>query len=158
MCEHRRNFAEGANDGNATDCDGHGTHVASTAAGRAVGVAKEASVIAVRVLDCDGSGQISDVVAGERAYHECHIPSRSLVMKWHRPRRREGGLGGGRAVLDCDGRGQSSNIIALCAPRLPQYQQHLFFLNGRLSRLLHHGLHVHGAFSLLPEVRVSGFG
>ncbi|BDA51131.1 probable extracellular serine proteinase at C-terminar half [Coccomyxa sp. Obi] len=57
------NFAGGANDANASDCDGHGTHVASTAVGRTVGVAKEASVVALRVLDCAGSGRISDVVA-----------------------------------------------------------------------------------------------
>ncbi|CAL5228884.1 g12099 [Coccomyxa viridis] len=46
------------------DCDGHGTHVASIAVGRNVGVAKEASVVAVRVLDCEGTGTISDLVAG----------------------------------------------------------------------------------------------
>lgn len=46
------------------DCDGHGTHVGSTAVGRTVGIAKEASVVAVRVLDCGGSGTVSDVVAG----------------------------------------------------------------------------------------------
>jgi hypothetical protein len=34
------------------------------AAGRSVGVAKEAHVVAVRVLDCDGAGTISNVVAG----------------------------------------------------------------------------------------------
>jgi subtilisin family serine protease len=48
----------------ALDCDGHGSHVASSAIGRAVGVAKEAHVVAVRVLDCQGSGSISDFVAG----------------------------------------------------------------------------------------------
>lgn len=53
-------------DGVADDCDGHGTHVASTAAGRSVGVAKEARVVAVRVLDCQGAGSISNVVAGRR--------------------------------------------------------------------------------------------
>lgn len=42
-----------------------GTHVSSTAAGRSVGVAKDASVVGVRVLDCDGAGSISNVVAGE---------------------------------------------------------------------------------------------
>jgi len=33
--------------------DGHGTHVASIAVGKNVGVAKEANVVAVRVLDCE---------------------------------------------------------------------------------------------------------
>jgi hypothetical protein len=41
-----------------------GTHVASTAAGRGVGVARGASVVALKVLDCKGEGSISDVVAG----------------------------------------------------------------------------------------------
>lgn len=49
-------------DGN--DCNGHGTHVAGTAAGAAWGVAKDASLYSVRVLDCEGSGSISGVVAG----------------------------------------------------------------------------------------------
>ena len=46
------------------DCNGHGTHVAGTVAGRNYGVAKTATVIAVRVLDCNGSGYSSGVVAG----------------------------------------------------------------------------------------------
>ncbi|WIA17834.1 hypothetical protein OEZ85_009340 [Tetradesmus obliquus] len=50
-------------DDDAADCDGHGTHVSSTAAGRSVGIAREATVMAVRVLDCDGAGSISNVVA-----------------------------------------------------------------------------------------------
>lgn len=48
----------------ATDCNGHGTHVAGTAAGSTYGVAKEASIVAVQVLDCNGSGSISGVIAG----------------------------------------------------------------------------------------------
>jgi len=52
-------------DGNGTeDCNGHGTHVAGTAAGTKYGVAKTARVVAVRVLDCAGSGYTSSVVAG----------------------------------------------------------------------------------------------
>ena len=51
-------------DPTAEDCNGHGTLVASTAIGRTVGLAKEAEVVAVRVLDCHGSGNISRTVAG----------------------------------------------------------------------------------------------
>ncbi|GIL90303.1 hypothetical protein Vretifemale_17953 [Volvox reticuliferus] len=48
----------------AADCDGHGTHVASSAVGRSVGVARGSRLVAVRVLDCSGSGTIADTVAG----------------------------------------------------------------------------------------------
>ena len=46
------------------DCEGHGTHVASTALGTTWGVAKSATVHAVRVLDCLGSGSGSAIIAG----------------------------------------------------------------------------------------------
>ncbi|WP_417214977.1 S8 family serine peptidase [Alcanivorax sp.] len=46
------------------DCNGHGTHVAGTAVGSTWGVAKEASIAPVRVLDCNGSGSNSGVIAG----------------------------------------------------------------------------------------------
>lgn len=51
------------NDGNASDCFGHGTHVAGTAAGRTSGVAKSARIVSVRVLDCQGYGSLGDVVS-----------------------------------------------------------------------------------------------
>lgn len=52
-------------DGNGTDdCDGHGTHVASIAAGTKYGVASKATIVPVRVLDCEGSGTTSGVIAG----------------------------------------------------------------------------------------------
>jgi subtilisin family serine protease len=47
-----------------TDCNGHGTHVAGTVAGGKYGVAKAATIIPVRVLDCEGSGYMSGVIAG----------------------------------------------------------------------------------------------
>ena len=50
--------------GPADDCYGHGTHVAGTAGGAKYGVAKGASLVAVRVLGCDGSGATSGVIAG----------------------------------------------------------------------------------------------
>ncbi len=53
------------NDGKGTvDCKGHGTHVAGTLAGATYGVAKSAVPVAVRVLDCLGSGPTSGVIAG----------------------------------------------------------------------------------------------
>jgi subtilisin family serine protease len=52
-------------DGNgALDCHGHGTHVASTSAGSTFGVADDALLVGVRVLDCGGGGTTSGVVAG----------------------------------------------------------------------------------------------
>lgn len=53
------------NDGqNTNDCRGHGTHVAGTIGGATYGVAKNASLYAVRVLDCNGKGSWSGLVAG----------------------------------------------------------------------------------------------
>ena len=51
-------------DRGSEDCNGHGTHVAGTVAGSSFGVAKGATVVAVRVLDCNGSGFASSVVSG----------------------------------------------------------------------------------------------
>jgi subtilisin family serine protease len=50
--------------GTAADCNGHGTHTASTAGGTTYGVAKKLTIVAVRVLDCSGSGATSGVIAG----------------------------------------------------------------------------------------------
>ena len=53
------------NDGRGTnDCDGHGTHVAGTVGGATWGVAKGTTLVPVRVLDCNGSGTLSGVIAG----------------------------------------------------------------------------------------------
>jgi subtilisin family serine protease len=50
--------------GTANDCNGHGTHVAGTVGGTRFGVAKQATLVAVRVLGCNGSGSTSGVIAG----------------------------------------------------------------------------------------------
>jgi subtilisin family serine protease len=52
------------NDATAADGNGHGTHVAGTIAGTRYGVAKQAKVVAVRVLDDNGSGTTAQVIAG----------------------------------------------------------------------------------------------
>ena len=48
----------------AADCNGHGTHVAGTVGGATYGVAKGVTLVAVRVLDCGGSGTNAGVIAG----------------------------------------------------------------------------------------------
>ena len=50
--------------GSADDCNGHGTHVAGTTGGTQYGVAKAVTLVAVRVLDCVGSGTTAGVIAG----------------------------------------------------------------------------------------------
>jgi len=52
-------------DGHGTDdCNGHGTHVAGIIGGTINGVAKQAKLFAVRVLDCNGGGALGDTIAG----------------------------------------------------------------------------------------------
>jgi aqualysin 1 len=60
----RATFGFDAFGGNGSDCNGHGTHVAGTVGGTTYGVAKGVSLVAVRVLDCNGSGTTSGVIAG----------------------------------------------------------------------------------------------
>ncbi|MEH1012573.1 S8 family serine peptidase [Micromonospora sp. CPCC 206060] len=51
-------------DTNNTDCNGHGTHVAGTVGGNAYGIAKGARLVAVKVLNCQGSGTFAGVISG----------------------------------------------------------------------------------------------
>ncbi|MFE5756798.1 S8 family peptidase [Streptomyces massasporeus] len=51
-------------DTNASDGNGHGTHVATTVAGKTYGVAKQSKIVSVRVLDNNGAGTLSGVIAG----------------------------------------------------------------------------------------------
>ncbi|HEY0602714.1 MAG TPA: S8 family peptidase [Herpetosiphonaceae bacterium] len=50
--------------GSGADCNGHGTHVAGTVGGTRWGVAKGVRLRGVRVLDCNGSGSWTGVIAG----------------------------------------------------------------------------------------------
>jgi subtilisin family serine protease len=54
------NYADSQN----TDCNGHGTHVAGTIGGTTAGVAKEVTLIGVKVLSCSGSGTTAGVISG----------------------------------------------------------------------------------------------
>ena len=51
-------------DGNNTDCNGHGTHVAGTIGGSQYGLAKSVRLVAVKVLSCSGSGSFAGITAG----------------------------------------------------------------------------------------------
>ncbi|MGZ6826264.1 MAG: S8 family serine peptidase, partial [Mycobacteriales bacterium] len=64
--------------GPATDCNGHGTHVAGLVGGARWGVAKRVRLVAVRVLDCQGRGTLSRVLKGlewVRADHRAGQPA-----------------------------------------------------------------------------------
>jgi subtilisin family serine protease len=52
------------NDATAQDENGHGTHVSGTIAGGTYGVAKQAGIVGVRVLDAAGAGTTARVIAG----------------------------------------------------------------------------------------------
>ncbi len=63
---------------NTNDCNGHGTHVAGTVGGETYGVAPQVSLVAVRVLDCDGDGFTSGVILGidwATANHAAGVPA-----------------------------------------------------------------------------------
>lgn len=74
--------------GNGQDCNGHGTHVAGTVGGSTYGVAKNALLRGVRVLDCNGSGSNSGVIAGVDWVTKNHIKPAVANMS----------LGGGASV------------------------------------------------------------
>ncbi len=50
--------------GSGADCNGHGTHVAGTIGSTTYGVAKLVPLRGVRVMDCNGSGSIAQIIAG----------------------------------------------------------------------------------------------
>lgn len=58
---------------NTNDCNGHGTHVAGTVGSSTYGVAKAVRLYAVRVLNCQGSGSNSGVIAGVDWVTQNHV-------------------------------------------------------------------------------------
>jgi subtilisin family serine protease len=69
-------------DATTGDCDGHGTVVAGIAASTGHGVAKEATVDSVKVLDCNGSGTLSHLLAGIDWVAAHHTGPSVAVMSW----------------------------------------------------------------------------
>lgn len=61
------------------DCNGHGTVVASIAAGSEYGVAPAADVVSVKALNCEGSGTAADVIAAVEIVAEIADPETSVV-------------------------------------------------------------------------------
>ena len=70
---------DSVNGGSADDCNGHGTHVAGTIGGSTYGVAKQVSLVAVRVLNCNGYGSTSGVIAGINWVTQDHDPGELAV-------------------------------------------------------------------------------
>ncbi len=78
----RASQAVNAVDATTGDCDGHGTVVAGIAASSLHGVAKRATVRSVKVLDCNGSGTLSTLLAGlDFVARNARGPS-VAVMSW----------------------------------------------------------------------------
>ncbi len=75
--------------GTWVDCNGHGTHVAGTVGSSVYGVASKATIIPVRVLDCNGSGSMSNVLAGVNYAISAKTPGKTAVLNMS--------LGGGYA-------------------------------------------------------------
>ncbi|TPX32216.1 hypothetical protein SmJEL517_g04625 [Synchytrium microbalum] len=62
------------------DDNSHGTHVAGTIASTTYGVAKEASLVAVKVMDARGSGNTSTILAGlQWVLNNAKEPSKSII-------------------------------------------------------------------------------
>ncbi|CCG81805.1 Autophagic serine protease Alp2 [Taphrina deformans PYCC 5710] len=83
------------------DGNGHGTHCAGTVAGKRHGVAKNAKVVAVKVLRSNGSGTMSDVLKGVEWAAADHLRAQADAKKKNKPFKGSTAnmsLGGGKAT------------------------------------------------------------
>jgi cerevisin len=85
------NFA----DNNNEDCHGHGTHVAGLIGSQSYGVCVDAKLVAVKVLDCEGSGRLSSVIKGMEWVYKQHQQAQQESNKVKRKSVINMSLGGG---------------------------------------------------------------
>ncbi|SCU87620.1 LAME_0D10814g1_1 [Lachancea meyersii CBS 8951] len=79
------------------DGNGHGTHCAGTIASKHYGVAKNAEVVAVKVLRSNGSGSMSDVVKGVEFAAKSHQDAVKSNKKGFKGSTANMSLGGGKS-------------------------------------------------------------
>lgn len=79
------------------DGNGHGTHCAGTIASESYGVAKDAEVVAVKVLRSNGSGSMSDVVKGVEFAAKSHQDAVKASKKGFKGSTANMSLGGGKS-------------------------------------------------------------
>lgn len=65
---------------NTFDCNGHGTATASLAGGRTLGTAPNATLHAIRAVDCDGQANIADIIGALNWIALNHVPPALISM------------------------------------------------------------------------------
>ena len=81
--------ADFVNEGEKTDKNGHGSHVAGTVGGNKFGIARGATIVGVKVLSGGGGGSTSGVIGGvDWAVKDCPDPTCVISLS----------LGGGKSV------------------------------------------------------------
>ena len=97
--------------GTADDCNGHGTHVAGTVGGTTYGVAKDVTLVGVRVLNCQGCGTNAGVIAGIDWVTADHDPGEPAVANMS--------LGGGASSALDDRRDATRSTTGSPTPSPP---------------------------------------
>lgn len=82
---------------NDEDGNGHGTHVAGTVGSSTYGVAKDADIVAVKVLRSNGSGSMSDVLKGVEWATQAHLNAAKENKKGFKGSTANMSLGGGKS-------------------------------------------------------------
>ncbi|MBA3236636.1 MAG: S8 family serine peptidase, partial [Chloroflexi bacterium] len=85
------------------DCHGHGTHVAGTIGGKNYGVAEAVTIVPVRVLNCQGQGAYSWIMAGLDWVIADHLEGEPAVANLSFGGRYDPALNAAVAALVADG-------------------------------------------------------